>query len=50
MILPLTPPNLSSYFKAKIAQTESRDASLLAIYAEVQPILSKGNVNIIVEI
>ena len=28
------------YF-AKIVQTESRDASLLAIFAEVQPILCK---------
>ena len=26
---------------AKIVQTESRDASLLAIFAEVQPILCK---------
>ena len=26
---------------AKIVQTESRDASLLAIFAEVQPIFSK---------
>ena len=30
----------SLYF-AKIVQTESRDASLLAIFAEVQPILYK---------
>ena len=28
---------------AKIMQTESRDASLLAIFAEVQLILCKGN-------
>ena len=30
---------------AKIVQTESRDASLLAIFAEVQPILCKDSAN-----
>ena len=32
-----------SIINAKIMQTESRDASLLAIFAEVQLILCKGN-------
>ena len=32
---------------AKIVQTESRDASLLAIFAEVQPIFCKDKKNIL---
>ena len=33
--------NAEIYLLAKVVQTESRDASLLAVFAEVQPIFCK---------
>ena len=37
--------NAEIYLLAKVVQTESRDASLLAVFAEVQPIFCKGSAN-----